>query len=148
MNYEIVSLEAKTIVGLTARTGNNDPDCQKIIGGLWQSFMEKGVSESLKNKTNAYCVGLYSDYDFSGMKYDVTVGAEVSENGNPELSAKAIPAGKYAKFHVQGDVVKDVSRAWEEIWSMPLERTFSADFEEYISNENGVAEIDIYIALK
>lgn len=49
---------------------------------------------------------------------------------------------------IQGDVVKDVSRAWEEIWSMPLERAFSADFEEYISNENGIAEIDIYIALK
>lgn len=148
MNYEIVSLKAKTIVGLTAKTGNNDPDCQKIIGGLWQSFMEKGVWESLKNKANPYCVGLYSDYDFADIQYNVTVGAEVSENGNPELSAKVIPAGKYAKFHIRGDVVKDVSRAWEEIWGMPLERTFSADFEEYISNENGVAEIDIFVALK
>lgn len=148
MNYEIVSLKAKTIVGLTAKTGNNDPDCQKIIGGLWQSFMEKGVWESLKNKANPYCVGLYSDYDFADIQYDVTVGAEVSKNGNPELSAKVIPAGKYAKFHIRGDVVKDVSRAWEEIWGMPLERTFSADFEEYISNENGVAEIDIFVALK
>ncbi len=148
MNYEIVNLEEKTIVGLTARTGNTDPDCQKIIGGLWQDFMGKGIMNGLKNKANAYCVGLYSDYDFATMKYDVTVGAEVSENGNSELSAKTIPAGKYARFSIKGDVVKDVSNAWQEIWAMSLERTFTADFEEYISNENGVAEVYIYVALK
>ncbi len=148
MNYEIVNLEEKIIVGLTQRTGNNDPDCQKIIGGLWQDFMGKGIAASLNNKSNEYCVGLYTDYDFVNMKFDVTVGAEVSENGNPELSTKTIPAGKYAVFNVRGDVVKDVSKAWEDIWAMPLERTYSADFEEYISNENGVADVKIYIALK
>jgi len=148
MDYEIVRLEAKTIVGLTARTGNNDPACQKIISGLWQDFMGKGIWDSVKNKVNPYCVGLYSDYDFGNMTYDVTVGAEALAHDNPELSAKVIPAGTYARFHIKGDVVKDVTLAWEEIWSMPLERTFSADFEEYMSNENGVAEIHIYVALK
>ncbi len=148
MNYEIVNLEEKIIVGLTGRTGNNDPDCQKIIGGLWQDFMGKGIAESLKNKANPYCVGLYSNYDFVNNAYDVTVGAEVSQNGNPELSAKTIPAGKYAVFSIKGDVVKAVSAAWDEIWAMPLERTYTADFEEYLSNENGVADVKIYIALK
>lgn len=148
MNYEIVNLEEKIVVGLTSKTGNTDPDCQKIIGGLWQDFMGKGILASLKNKANAYCVGLYSDYNFEDVTYDVTVGAEVFENGNPELSAKTIPAGKYAVFNVKGDVVKDVSNAWEEIWKMTLERTYTADFEEYLSNENGVADINIYIALK
>ncbi len=148
MHYEIVHLDAKTIVGITARTGNADPDCQKIIGGLWQRFMAEGIWTSLQNKANAYCVGLYSDYDFAAMRYDVTIGAEVVENGDSHLAAKQIPAGSYAKFHIHGDVVKDVAHAWEEIWKMPLDRSFAADFEEYISNENGVADIDIYIALK
>lgn len=148
MNYEIVNLEEKIIVGLTARTGNTDPDIQKIIGGLWQDFMGKGISASLKNKANPYCVGLYSDYNFNDVTYDVTVGAEVTENGNPELSYKVVPAGRYAKFNIKGDVVRDVSNAWNEIWEMPLERTYTADFEEYLSNENGVADINIYIALK
>ncbi len=148
MNYELVNLEAKTFVGVTARTGNNDPECQKIIGGLWQDFMGKGIDKSLKNKANDYCVGLYSDYDFNNMTYDVTIGAEVTENGNSELAMKTIPAGKYAKFQIKGDVVKDVANAWEQIWQMQLERTFTGDFEEYINNVDGVAEINIYIALK
>ena len=148
MNYEIVNLEEKTIVGLTSDTGNNDPNCQKIIGGLWNDFMGKGISNSLKNKANEYCVGLYTNYDFENVTYDVTVGVEVSKNDNPELTVKTIPAGKYAKFNIKGDVVKDVSNAWTEIWAMPLERTYTADFEEYLSNENGVADVNIYIALK
>ncbi|MFA5659106.1 MAG: GyrI-like domain-containing protein [Oscillospiraceae bacterium] len=148
MNYEIVNLKEKIIVGLTARTGNNDPDIQKIVGGLWQKYMGNGIEKSLKNKANAYAVGLYTNYNFDEITYDVTVGAEVSENANPELSAKIIPAGKYARFNIKGDVVADVSNAWNEIWAMPLDRTFTGDFEEYLSNENGVADVNIYIALK
>lgn len=148
MNYEIVKLDEKIVVGVSARTGNTDPECQKIIGGLWNDFMAKGIWDSLENKANAYCIGLYSDYDFAAMKYDVTVGAEVLQNDNPSLSAKLIPAGKYAKFHIKGDVVNDVSKAWGEIWEMKLDRTFAADFEEYLSNDNGIAEIDIYIAVR
>lgn len=147
MNYEIVNLEEKTVVGITARTGNNDPECQKIIGGLWQDFMSKGIWESMKNKANEYCIGLYSDYDFADMTYDVTIGAEVTE-ADTELNIKKIPGGKFALFKVKGDVVKDVSQAWEKIWSIPLDRSFSGDFEEYVSNENGIAEINIYVSLK
>ena len=148
MNYEIVNLEEKIVVGVTARTGNTDPDCQKIIGGLWQDFMGKGIFASLENKANAYCVGLYSNYNFDEMTYDVTVGAEVFANENSEFSEKTIPAGKYAVFNVKGDVVTDVSNAWNEIWAMPLERSLTGDFEEYLSNENGVADVKIYIAVK
>lgn len=68
----------KRVVGLTARTGNLDPDCQKIIGGLWQDIMDKQIAESIRNKANGYFVGLYSNYDFKEMTYDVTVGCEVT----------------------------------------------------------------------
>ena len=110
--------------------------------------MGSHVNESLKNKANTYCVGLYSAYDFNNMTYDVTVGCEVSNNQNPEFSCKVIPGGKYARFSIKGDVVKDVSEAWDRIWELPLERSFSGDYEEYLRNENGVADVDIYIALK
>ena len=134
MNYEIVNLNEKIIAGITARTGNSDPECQKIIGGLWQDFMGKGIWDSMKNKANEYCIGLYSDYDFSNMTY--------------ELKVKKIPGGRFALFRIKGDVIKDVAEAWEKIWTMPLERSFTGDFEEYISNENGIAEINIYVALR
>lgn len=147
MNYEIVNLEEKIVVGITARTGNNDPECQKVIGGLWQDFMGKGIWDSMKNKANEYCIGLYSDYDFSNMTYEVTIGAEVTK-ADSELKVKKIPGGRFALFKIKGDVVKDVAEAWEKIWTMPLERSFTGDFEEYISNENGIAEINIYVALR
>lgn len=145
MQYEIVTLPEKKIVGLSARTGNNDPQMGAVIGGLWQKFMD-GIWSMVNHPANPYCVCLYSGYDATS--YDVTVGAEVTKNGNPTLTEKTIPAGKYAKFHIKGDVVKDVGSAWAEIWAMPLDRSFTGDFEEYLSNVDGVAEIDIYIALK
>ena len=148
MDYEIAQQKEKQIVGLTARTGNLDPDCQKIICGLWQDIMDKQIAESIRNKANGYFVGLYSNYDFKEMTYDVTVGCEVTANGNPDLTAKTLPAGRYAMFRVHGDVVKDVSEAWNTIWALPLERTFTGDYEEYISNENSAADVNIYIALK
>lgn len=147
MDYEIVTLKEKIIAGIAARTGNNDPDCSKIISGLWQKFMDDGIWESTKNKANAYCVGLYSDYDET-TSFDVTVGCEVTENGNPELTEKRIAAGRYAVCRVEGDVVKDVADAWEKIWAMPLDRSFSGDFEEYLSNDDGIADVKIHIALK
>lgn len=148
MDYEIAQQKEKQIVGLTARTGNLDPDCQKIIGGLWQDFMGTKISESIRNKANSYCVGLYSNYDFQDMTYDVTVGCEVTANDNPDLTSKILPAGRYAMFRVHGDVVRDVAEAWNTIWELPLERTFTGDYEEYISNEDGAADVNIYIALK
>lgn len=40
MKYEIVELEPKTVVGISAVTSNNDPEMQKKIGDLW----DKAVS--------------------------------------------------------------------------------------------------------
>ena len=64
-----------------------------------------------------------------------------SENG---YVAKTIPAGRYAKFSVHGDMIQAVANSWKEIWETPLDRTFTGNFEEYLSQE----DIDIYIAIK
>lgn len=146
MNYEIINCEKKTFVGISARTANDSPDCQQVIGGLWQRFFGENIFGSIKNKANAYAVGLYSDYDKTS--YDVTIGCEVINAVNPELVVKTAPAGKYAVFNIKGNVVTDVANAWNEIWSMPLERSFTADYEEYLNNDDNNAEIKIYVALK
>lgn len=145
MKYDVVKLQEKKIVGLCARTGNSSPDCAQIIGGLWERFMGEKVFESVKNIANPSPIGLYSDYDAAS--YDVTIGVEVTKNEEENLVEKIIPAGSYARFSIKGDVVKDVSNAWNEIWKMDLNRSFKADFEEYLSNVNGTAEINIYISL-
>ena len=143
MNYEIVELKEKTIVGFAARTGNEDPQMGAIIGGLWKQLYTPENTAKIQNRVNAYAIGLYSDYDKEG--YQVTAGFEVSdaESGNG-FTVKTIPVGRYAKFSVHGDMIEAVANSWKEIWETPLDRTFTGDFEEYLSQE----DIDIYIAIK
>ena len=143
MNYEIVELKEKTIVGFAARTSNEDPQMGAIIGDLWKQLYTPENTEKIQNRVNSYAIGLYSNYDKEG--YQVTAGFEVSdaENGNG-FAVKTIPAGRYAKFSVHGDMIEAVTNSWKEIWETPLDRTFTGDFEEYLSPE----DIDIYIAIK
>lgn len=146
MNYEVVTLEEKIIVGVSAVTSNNDPEMSKIIGKLWEKLYYDGINESIKNKINEYAIGLYSDYE--GENYCVTAGNEVSKVENEGLSVKVIPAGKYAKFSVHGNMETAVAESWGEIWKMDLDRSFTGDFEEYLNADFENADIDIYIALK
>ena len=143
MNYGIVELKEKTIVGFAARTSNEDPQMGAIIGDLWKQLYTPENTEKIQNRVNAYAIGLYSDYDKEG--YQVTAGFEVSdaESGNG-FTVKTIPAGRYAKFSVHGDMIEAVANSWKEIWETPLDRTFTGDFEEYLSQE----DIDIYIAIE
>lgn len=104
------------------------------------------MREEIKNKVNEYAIGLYSDYQDS--KYLVTVGNEVCKAENEGLTIKKIPAGKYAKFSIEGHMEKAVAQAWNEIWKMDLDRSYKADFEEYLNSYFNNSKIDIYISLK
>ncbi|SMP65169.1 GyrI-like domain-containing protein [Anoxynatronum buryatiense] len=146
MNYQIVTLAEKTVVGVSAVTGNNDPKMGEIISGLWEKLYQGGVNATIKNKVNDHAIGLYSDYTED--QYCVTAGNEVSKAANDELTVKTIPAGKYAKFSVHGHMVTAVAEAWGEIWKLDLDRSFTGDFEEYLNSDWEEADIDIYIALK
>ncbi len=146
MKYEVVNLEEKVIAGISAVTSNNSPKMTEVIGKLWAELYQGGISQNIKNKVNSYAIGLYSDY--SGDNYTVTVGNEISKPENDELTVKVIPAGRYAKFSVHGNMVASVAEAWSEIWKMNLDRSFTVDFEEYLNSDDENADIDIYIALK
>ncbi|MBC3805481.1 AraC family transcriptional regulator [Acetobacterium fimetarium] len=152
MKYEVVELKEKTVVGLTARTSNQDENMTKIIGSLWQKFYGDGVYESIPDKQNDCSIGLYSNYnDGASDAYDVTVGCEVSEvkDWPVGIDSKTIAAGKYARFVVRGHAQTAVADFWTKLWGMDLNRKFGCDFEEYQSEgdlEN--SEIHIYISLK
>lgn len=146
MKYEIVELKEKIVVGVSAITSNDATDMGDVIAGLWEKLYKDGVNNIIKNKVNEFAIGLYSDY--SGDQYTVTAGNEVSVAENNELSVKIIPAGKYAKFSVHGDMVTAVAEAWYKIWEMDLDRSFTGDFEEYLNSDWENGDIDIYIALK
>lgn len=146
MKYEILTLAEKTIVGISARTSNSDPKMGEVIGGLWQTFYQDGISSSIRNRSNTYAIGLYSDYE--GDSYQVTVGHEVSETEDTENTIKKIPTGRYAVFTVQGHMVKAVADAWQDIWKIDLDRSYTGDFEEYLNDDMENARVRIYIALR
>lgn len=151
MNYEIVNLEEKKVMGLTARTNNGSPEMGAVIGGLWSRFYQEGIYEAIPNKENAKALGIYSDYAGGAMDdYNITVACEVTEGGQqPEGTViKTIPAGRYAKFIVKGDMRTAVAEFWTKLWSMDLPRTFICDFEEYQDDCMEETEIHVYIGLK
>ncbi len=149
MHYEVTELRQKTIVGVCARTRNSDPQMGAVIGGLWKKLFEGGIFKLIADKLDDRSIGLYSDYasDADG-DYAVTAGCEVGSAENlPEGTVvKIIPAGRYARFAVQGNAVADIGKTWQEIWKMELNRTFTGDFEEYPGNSAGT--VHIYVAIK
>lgn len=152
MNYETVLLEQKAFAGVKDITNNASSDMGLKIGGLWQKLYS-GIAQSMKNRVNAKSVGLYCDYQQNG-DYTVLAGCEIPvekiQDAEKEgLAVKTVPAGKYAKFVVKGNVQTAVAAAWSDIWQMPLERTFTGDFEEYQEDTvSGEGTIFIYIAIK
>lgn len=151
MKYEIVELKEKIVAGVSARTSNAAPDMQQVIGGLWKSFYEDGIYAKLPNKVSEKAIGMYSDYEEGVMgNYDATVCCEVSgTDGLPEgVTVKTVPAGRYAKFVVVGDMVEAVGQFWQEVWNMPLDRSFACDFEEYQDDCMENATIHMYLSLK
>lgn len=145
MNYKVVELKEKTVVGISAKTSNEDPKMGEIIGGIWNRLFD-GVIETVKNRSNQYTIGLYSDYTQEG--YTVTAGCEVSKVENQALTVKTIPAGKYAKFSFEGPMDTMMVDAWQEVWSTELPRNFKGDFEEYLNKEQENCKMNIYISIE
>lgn len=150
MNYEIVNVEEKTVAGQRIRTSNSDPNMTRSIGELWQGFFANGVYESISHKVNDKSIGLYTNYDGDVHgEYDTMVCCEINPFPVPiGVDIEIIPAGKYAKFVVQGEMQKAVAEFWTKLWSMDLDRKYSCDFEEYQSGcDMDNAQIHVYISL-
>lgn len=150
MEYTVIQLEEKNMIGIGSRTKNSDPDMPLVIGGLWKNLFETGVYQKIDHKKGMSTIALYDEYesDVSGA-YDITVGTEVTlAHKIPEgCLVKKIPAGKYARFIVKGNMQKAVAEFWEAFWKMDIKRSYRADFEEYLGSDPENCEIHIYIGL-
>jgi len=150
MHYEIVNLEEKTLVSLApTRLKNSDPKMSDKIELVWHDFSEKCHQIEVKVTGKPICT--YSNYESDEKEfYDVSVGFEVSENAKipDNWVSKTIPAGKYAKFIVKGNMVKVVSEFWHNLWKMDLPRKFECDFEECQNMDMLNGEVHIFIRLQ
>ncbi|MGF6905941.1 GyrI-like domain-containing protein [Fusobacterium sp. PH5-44] len=151
MNYEIVTLPKQTVVGISARTNNTNPDMTTVIGNLWEDFFQKGIYENIQNKTSGKTMGIYTDYAGNEKDdYSIIVATPVSQVKDllPNTIISAIPEGKYAKFILKGNMHKIVIDFWTKLWDMDLDRSFICDFEEYQNADMENAEVHVYISLK
>jgi len=152
MDYEVISLEEKTVVGFLVKTTNENNKAMMDIGRLWGEFLKEGTYDAVSSKVNAKSIGLYTDYEGDFTKpYNFLACCEVSNpNSIPaNMVTKKIPEGKYARFIIRGHVQQAVGEFWSRLWELPLDRKYSADFEEYQNNSGDMEnqEIHIYIAL-
>jgi len=150
MDYEIVFLEEKNVAGFSARINNSSPEMGTVIGGLWQKLYLPENCSAIKERANEKALGIYTDYS-SDERGDYTVMTAFEVKSDAEQAGfemRKIPAGKYAKFVVKGNMLTAVQEFWQKLWGMELERSFVCDFEEYQNADPENAEIHMYIGVK
>lgn len=157
INYEIVEINEKTIIGLKERIKDDNDTMFKKIADLWDNlFKEERILKNNRRINDNY-TGVYYNYIMDDrLEYDNLVGCEIfDENGEiyKNIMKINIPSGKYAKFKILGDPKKILAEFWGNLdgylKERNLERSFNYDFEEYIGG-NGFdnVEIHIYIGIK
>lgn len=152
---EKIKLERFHLIGIAVRTTNENNKAATDIALLWQKFWQEDVLTRIPNRTdNNSIYSLYTNYESDHTSpYTTIIGCKVeSLDSIPEgMVGQSFDGGNYIKTVVRGDLNKGlIVSQWSEIWSMDLNRTFTADFEEF--GEKALnpsdAEINFFVAVK
>ncbi len=150
---EKVEKEGFSVIGIRIKTTNKDEQSAKDIGRLWEQFMSEQIAGKIPNRIDTSILSIYTNYEGDHLQpYDTILGCRVS-------SLEDIPVGMigqdfaksdYVQFHAKGDLTKIIYNTWLEIWEQNLDRTYTADFEEYDEKAQDPtnAAVDIFVAVK
>lgn len=145
MRFELITIETKELVGVTSITDLETPDM-----GLWGNFY-KGFYNNVQNKRNEKVYEVYSGFGLESSIGRVTIGCELCKQEELPLHAitKVIPAGKYAKFTIKGNVYEVVPQFWKQLQQteLSIERSYICDFEEYPTSETEDVTLFIYLSV-
>ncbi|MBC1563109.1 GyrI-like domain-containing protein [Listeria booriae] len=114
-------MEKQLFIINEVRTNNfNDSQVADKIGALWEE------AKQYQQENQAF-YGIYMDYesDFSG---DYTVRVATDYKAFVGAETIVIPQQQYHVFPVENDVFA----TWQEIWKLPLDRSYVFDYEEYL----------------
>ncbi len=149
-----VKIEPFSIVGIEVRTTNKNSQAAKDIAELWQRFMSENLQDKIPNKTDTSVYSVYTDYEGDHTQpYTALLGCKVENLKSipAGMTVKTFAGGEYVKITAKGDLMKGlIVSEWTRIWSMELNRAFTADFEVYgpKAQNPANAEVDFYIAVK
>ena len=142
------------IIGIAIRTTNQDGQGAKDIPMLWEKFIAENITAQIPGKlcNDIYCV--YTEYEGDYTQpYTTVIGYRVEslESVPGGLTGVTIPGGSYRIFTAEGKLSDGiVINAWNTIWNTPVNRSYTADFEVYSSDNRNPdnTEVNIYIGVK
>ncbi|MEP6712286.1 MAG: GyrI-like domain-containing protein [Ferruginibacter sp.] len=143
-----------TVIGISARTTNENGQAGQDIPALWNKFTTEGILEKIPNKidNSIYCI--YTEYEKDHTRpYTTILGCKVStlDNIPNGMIGKTVEEAKYAEHIAKGNILGGmVFEEWTKIWNSDLQRTFTADFEVYGEKAQNLenAEVAIFVAVK
>ncbi|WP_086347561.1 GyrI-like domain-containing protein [Candidatus Enterococcus clewellii] len=146
VDYEVVFLKRKVLMGLSSDVQEETPDME-----LWGAFY-KNFYEKVPNRLNEKVYEVYSSIDSHLLTCQVTIGCEVANSEKPPKNAReiVIPAGNFAKFTLRGNVYEIVPNFWKQLKhvTLPFERSYSYDFEEYPTSETDDVTVSVYLGIQ
>lgn len=134
MNYEIVNLQKKFLLGIGIKTTNENKQAAEDISKIWKEVWDKDIFLSVENKENNFLYGLYTKYEGDYTQpYYYYVCCETGDINHRagESTSFSIPEAKYAKFSIRGNYMDSVEKLWNVIWQTDLKRKYTYDFEIY-----------------
>ncbi len=150
MNYKTTSLEEIRVIGIEARTSNENASDE--IPELWKKFFTENIKDKIPNKISSDILSLYTEYESDYTKpYTIIICCKVKDFSDvPEgMVSKIIPASKFAVFTAKGKMPDKLVETWKYIWTLDLERTYTGDFDVYTEKYSSPEpEADDYIAIK
>lgn len=148
--YEIVDIKEIEIVGFSIETTNENMQGLKDIPETWKKLFESPQWHKQQSQGVGKVYGLYTEYQGDETKPYVFMAGFESIAAEQGLEHRKCIAGKYAKFSIVGDPAQVVYPLWQTIWSTPLERAYTTDFECYEKPvvQGEAQRIEIYISIK
>ena len=142
-------LEGFNLIGIAVRTCNADGSAAKDIPALWERFMQEQIAAKIPNRVDGNVYSLYTNYEGDhNLPYDTVIGCKVSTLDTiPEgMVGHTFDAGLYETFEDRGNLLEGlVIGHWHRIWSMPLQRTYQADFEIYQESDTDPTDAAVKI---
>ena len=142
------------VIGLSVRTSNGNGQAARDIPALWNRFFTEGTAAKIPGRLSEDLYCLYTDYetDHTG-PYTTVLGYKVKDLDTvPEgLTGATVPGKNFEVFSASGKLSDGVVfHEWTRIWSTPLDRAYSGDFEVYGPEAQNPedARVNIYIALQ
>ena len=150
MQYEIVWRGPIPVIGIGLDASNDRP---AEIGAHWQRFWAEGVPGRVPNKARDEVISVYTGYQGDHTQpYRIIAGCPATSLDDiPDgMEGHLIPSARYARIVAKGPMPASVVSVWQWVWSSPLERAYTTDFDVYgaaaVNPAGGEAEI--FVAIK